>query len=243
MKTKIENTHPVKRAKVYVVGEIIMVFIPVLFFLLLMGSWVGDNPVRGFTIIWIANVLMLFLVLVSVKLRGDSLKEFGLTFPRINLRGVLKVFGLSLLVFVFGIFAYLLVPVIVASLTDIDLNADFSSYDYLKDNIAGFLLSLVGVYIVSSFGEEVIYRAFLINRISEIVSSTKFKNSIAIILSSVIFGLIHYKWGAVGMLQTGFMGLAMGISYVLLKKKLWVLVLAHAYMDTILLVQLYLASN
>ena len=46
-----------------------------------------------------------------------------------------------------------------------------------------------------------------------------------------------------GIVQTGFMGLALGICYVKLNKRLWILILAHAYMDTILMGQLYLASN
>ena len=46
-----------------------------------------------------------------------------------------------------------------------------------------------------------------------------------------------------GVAQTTFMGLALGICYIKLKKRLWILILAHAYMDTILMVQMYLASN
>ena len=43
-----------------------------------------------------------------------------------------------------------------------------SSYEYLQGNLPMLLLSLAGVYIVSSFGEEVLYRGFLINRLAEI---------------------------------------------------------------------------
>ena len=63
------------------------------------------------------------------------------------------------------------------------------------------------------------------------------------ILSAIIFGLIHYKWGPMGMVQTGFMGLVLGICYIKLKRRLWILVLAHAYLDTILMTQLYLGGN
>jgi hypothetical protein len=44
----------------------------------------------------------------------------------------------------------------------------------------------------------------------------------------------------VGIVQTTFMGLALAASYLLVKRNLWVLVLAHAYIDTVLLVQMYL---
>ncbi len=105
------------------------------------------------------------------------------------------------------------------------------------------LLTLGGVYIVSSFGEEVTYRAFLINRICQLGLDEKKGRIIAVILSSIVFGLVHYSWGPMGMVQTGFMGLSLGICYIKLKKRLWILILAHGYMDTLLMVQMYLASN
>jgi membrane protease YdiL (CAAX protease family) len=130
-----------------------------------------------------------------------------------------------------------------ANIIGVPGSADLSIYDYLKDNLGMLFLSLVGVYIVSSFGEELVYRAFLINRIAQLGVGSKLATTIAVMLSSVIFGLVHYEWGAMGMIQTGFMGLAMGICYIKLKKRLWILILAHAYMDTILIVQMYLGSN
>ena len=102
------------------------------------------------------------------------------------------------------------------------------------------ILSLIGVYIVSSFGEEIVYRAFLINRISELGLNNRTTTIIAILLSAIIFGLAHYSWGLMGIIQTTFMGLVFACSYVFLKKKIWVLFIAHAYMDTFLMVQMYL---
>jgi membrane protease YdiL (CAAX protease family) len=130
-----------------------------------------------------------------------------------------------------------------ANITGVPENANLGGYEYLKNNIGMLFLTLGGVYIVSSFGEEVIYRAFLINRISELGHETKKAMIIATILSSIIFGLVHYEWGAMGIVQTGFMGLVLSICYIKLKKRLWVLILAHAYMDTTLIVQMYLTQN
>ncbi|MCK5344082.1 MAG: CPBP family intramembrane metalloprotease, partial [Candidatus Heimdallarchaeota archaeon] len=155
----------------------------------------------------------------------------------------LKVFGLSLLVSAFGGAAFILGGMLMANFAGVPESADYSIYNYLKDNLGMFLLSLGGVYIVSSFGEEIVYRAFLINRIAQLGAGAKHATTVAVVLSSVFFGLIHYAWGPMGMIQTGFMGLVMGICYIKLKKRLWILILAHAYLDTILIVQMYLASN
>ena len=45
------------------------------------------------------------------------------------------------------------------------------------------------------------------------------------------------------MVQTGCMGLALGVSYLVVGRNLWVTILAHGYMDTILVVQMYFAAG
>jgi len=243
METQIENVHSDQHSWIFRLGEMLLVFLPAFLFIKIMSSWVGEDVIRSFGVIWVANLLMLAMIWTSLKLRGQYWKDFGLTLTRVSLTEGLRIFGLSLLVFVIAVGSFLMGSILMANITGIPESADFSRYDFLKDNLGGLFLSLAGVYIVSSFGEEVIYRAFLINRISELANSTKYSSVIAVILSSIFFGLIHYEWGPMGMVQTGFIGLALGICYIKLKKRLWILILAHAYMDTVLLVQMYMASN
>ena len=243
MEPQIENTYSNLHNWIVSLGEILLVFLPAVLLIEFMSSWVGDDPLRSTIVIWAAYVFMLAMVWTGMKLRGKPWKDFGLTFRRVSLTEGLKIFGLSLLVFVIASCAFIIVPILWANFTEIQQNADFSKYDFLKDNLGALFLSLASVYLISSFGEEVIFRAFLINRISEMTKATKYSNLISVLLSSIFFGLIHYEWGLMGMVQTGFMGLAMGICYIKLKKRLWILILAHAYMDTLLLVQIYLASN
>lgn len=229
--------------KGYKIGEILLVFIAAFAFIKIMVPLAGDNLILKQAVLWIANILILFIIWIGLKLRGESLEHFGLGFKTINWSKGLKIFLLSLLVFVIALASFIIGSVVMANITGIPENANLSGYDYLKDNIGMLFLTLAGVYIVSSFGEEVIYRGFLINRISELGHNSKKPISIAVILSSIIFGFVHYEWGPMGIVQTGFMGLALGICYIKLKRKLWVLILAHAYMDTILMVQIYMASN
>lgn len=243
MRPQVDKSYPVEYSMMYVLGEIFLVFSPALLFIKIMQSWVGEDPIRNFVVIWVANIVILLMVWTGMKIRGKSLKDLGLSVKNYKINELIRLLGLSLLVFIFGICAYLAGPILLDIFTQDKVNADFTRYTYLKNNLSGLLLTLAGVYLVSSFGEEVIYRAFLIERISELTKGTRYNIVLAIILSSVFFGLIHYQWGIMGMVQTGGMGLAMGISYIKLNKRLWILILAHAYMDTILLITLYLASN
>ena len=239
----IKLRNQLQKNKLVKIGEILFLFIFVYAFIRLIIPFVGDNPILKQTVLWIANILMLIYVWVGLKLRGESWKDFGLTFKSISWRGGIKLFLLSLLVLVLALAGFIIGSIIMANITGIPEGANMTGYDYLKGNIGMLLLTLAGVYIVSSFGEEVIYRGFLITRISQIGAESKIAINIAVILSAIIFGLIHYDWGPMGMVQTGFMGLALGICYIKFKRKLWILILAHAYMDTILMIQMYMASN
>ena len=99
------------------------------------------------------------------------------------------------------------------------------------------------MYVVSSFGEEAIYRGFLMNRLAELATGGRVAWSMAIVISAIVFGLVHFDWGVVGIVQTALMGLALAVSYLAVGRNLWVVVLAHACIDTLLLVQLYLGPE
>jgi membrane protease YdiL (CAAX protease family) len=246
MKNDNENTkigYLLNTSRIVKISEILLVFVLAFALMKILTPFAGDNQLMKFGIVWSTNILMIGLVWLGIKLRGQKWSDFGLTFGRIRLKESIRIFLLSLLVCILGLSGYMLGTLIMANISGMPESADMSVYEYLHSNIFMLILTLVGVYIVSSFGEEVIYRAFLINRISELGLDTKYGKVVTVVISAVIFGLVHYTWGPTGMVSTGFMGLVMGICYLKFKRKLWILVLAHAYMDTLLLVQVYLANN
>ena len=55
-----------------------------------------------------------------------------------------------------------------ANIVGVPDGADMTKYNYLRGNLPMLLISLAGVYIVSSFGEEVVYRGFLITRLEQL---------------------------------------------------------------------------
>ena len=57
-----------------------------------------------------------------------------------------------------------------------------------------------------AFGEEMFYRAFLITRLQEIFSSSKFATALAVAGSSVLFGVVHFAEGPIGFFMNGTFG-------------------------------------
>lgn len=208
---------------------------------LIFGSsqLIGDNSLALHGIISGAILLMISLIWLGLRLRGQNWSHLGLTFARVNWRTASRCVLLSLAVFVFAVAAFVMGSIVLANIGGAPQGADTSGYHHLKGNLPMVLLTLLAVYVTASFGEELIYRGFLITRLAELGSGSKAAWGAAVVTSSVVFGLIHYQWGLAGMIQTGFMGLALGVSYLRVQRNLWVTVLAHGYMDTILILQMY----
>lgn len=152
------------------VAELLGVFAPALVTITIAVPLVGDNPLARQAVVWVANVLMLVLVWLGLRLRGQNWEHFGLSFRfkgwRVAIATVLK----SFVVFVAAVAAFLVGSIIMTSILGTPEAADMSRYDYLRGNLPLLILALAAVYVVSSFGEEVLYRAFLINRVAELGS-------------------------------------------------------------------------
>lgn len=202
----------------------------------------GENLVALQGLVWVANVIMLLIVWLGLRLRGQGWDHFGLRFSVPARRSVLRAVMLSVVVLVAAVAAFIIGAIIGANIFGIPEQADMSEYNFLYNNLPLLLVSLVGVYIVSSFGEEVVYRGFLLTRIEELKPGGRHIRKVAVVISALIFGLAHYTWGPIGIVQTTFMGLALAIAYFAVGRNLWINVLAHAYMDTILFVQLYFTA-
>jgi membrane protease YdiL (CAAX protease family) len=203
---------------------------------------VGPDPFRRQAVAWIGNVAMLVTVWIWLRRRGQTWSHFGFSLRLGGWRAAGRTVLQSVAVFVAALVAFLLGSMIVLNLTSIAPDTTAANYGYLQGNLPMLLAALVLVFVVSSFGEEAIYRGFLMTRLAEMGGESQGAWRMAVVTSAVVFGAIHFTWGIMGVVQTTFMGLALAIAYLMVGRNLWVLVLAHAYMDTILLIQMYLGS-
>lgn len=221
--------------------ELAVVFLPAMLVILFAESWVGDNLIARQAVIWVAYVVMLLIVYAALRTQGTNWLHLGVSFTFVGWRRVGVTLRQAAIVFVCATVAFVIGAIVMANIVGIPEGADFQSYEYLQDNPGMLLLSLAGVYIVSSFGEEVLFRGYLMTRCAEFFGGNKLGWRIAIAVSTIVFALIHYDWGISGVVQTGCMGFVLAYSYVRVNRNLWVNIIAHGFMDTILMVQLYLA--
>ena len=88
------------------------------------------------------------------------------------------------------------------------------------------------------------WRGYLMNRVVDLVGSTTLAWGIALIGSAAIFGIIHFYQGPLGIIRTGVAGLLFGIVYLIVgRRNLWILIIAHALIDTVSFVFMFLNGN
>jgi membrane protease YdiL (CAAX protease family) len=116
---------------------------------------------------------------------------------------------------------------------------DYSRFaTYIGDSKA-VLIALPLIWLIPAFMEEVIDRAFLINRLEKLIGSGLLARIVIVLLVSAAFGLAHpYQgWGgmvAIALPSTLYVGL-----FYLNRGNLWANVLAHGLFDTAFLLGIY----
>lgn len=116
---------------------------------------------------------------------------------------------------------------------------NFEAMAALEGNLPMLGIFLLVSWTTAGFGEEVIWRGFLMTRVFRIFGDGALGKGLALLLSSVGFGLLHAYQGITGIVLTGFAGLVFGCVFLISKRQLWGVILLHALIDTLAMLMLY----
>jgi membrane protease YdiL (CAAX protease family) len=210
-------------------GDILVVFVPSVL-VAGIGEWLGGDTALGPIAVNLAYVLSILLALLVLRLRGTGWREIGLARPDSWRRTVLLGVGVT----VVTILAGLALRGIMLNLAGLAIGpSDQSQYNPLHGDLPLLLTMLVLSWTTIAFGEEMLFRAFLTSSLAGLFQPAKARWALALIGSSVAFGLIHYDWGLAGMVETTLMGFILGCAYLRTGRNLWVTIVAHGLMNTL----------
>ncbi len=104
-------------------------------------------------------------------------------------------------------------------------------YHYLAGNPAALPGMLAAVLASAGFGEEVVFRGYVFERLGKLLGRGKVALTAMILVSATLFALAHYPDQRLpGVEQAAVTGLVFGGIYAW-RKQLWVVILAHAAFD------------
>lgn len=121
-------------------------------------------------------------------------------------------------------------------------NADYSRFEPLRGNLGYLIWGLISVWVTAAFIEEMLYRGYLIDRLAALFAEHKYRWGYAVLISGILFGLVHFYQGPAGILMTGMFGLAFGWLFLLLRRNLWPLIFAHGIINSISFIAIYLGA-
>ena len=118
---------------------------------------------------------------------------------------------------------------------------DVSQFAAVQGNLNLLLFLLLMSWTLAAFGEEIAYRGYLQTRIRDILPDERSGLVIAVLLSSVVFGLAHSEQGLVGIALTT----VDAIFFSVLRyryRTLWAAILGHGFNNSIGLLAYFVAG-
>lgn len=211
--------------------DLLIIFIP--FWILIFVQ----NAINNEWFTAVVRVALIGLTLWVIYWRGGNWRKLGIVRPKKILKTILLGFGIM----VIGIIVPSTAEEILRNLPGIIFaETDLSRFADLEGNFPLLLFWLVSIWTAVAFGEELIWRAFLMDRLESIFGDGLFQNALVVLISAVLFGLAHFYQGITGIIITGLAGLVYVLAYRLLGRNLWVVIIAHGLTDTLSIIFLYL---
>lgn len=182
-----------------------------------------------------ATPFLLLLGWTSLRLRGLRWRDVGLIPPR-RWSATLALGSLAGLAM--ELFSCLVTQPAMAWLTG--RPADLADFRPLVGSLELLLLALGLNWPLAAFGEEMVWRGYLMSRVAGLGGDTRGACLLSLLVVNAAFGACHYEvQGVVGMLQAGLDGALLGLLYLGCGRTLAVPIIAHGMSNSLAFVLIY----
>ena len=179
------------------------------------------------------------LLLWVFTFRGGRLQRLGVAWPDNNRTRLQQI---RWILFWAAVLLVLRVLVAVGSGPLLELlPPKISRSSPLAGNLVLLLTLLPAMWLIV-IGEEVLIRGLLMGYLARLFGDTTKSWLLAVLISAVVFGLGHMGKGEAAALGSGLGGLVYGLGFLLCRKNLWPVILAHAAVNTLGFVGSYLGD-
>jgi membrane protease YdiL (CAAX protease family) len=197
----------------------------------------GGVVPKLFLLLRMAGLLM--LCTWFLRRGGESWAEVGLRRPRRWwLVPVLALGGFVLLIVVSRIVREVVLPAM-------DLPPpQLASARLVPGDLAEYLFwAVLFTWFSTAFGEEMVVRGFLLDRVTKVIGSTGTASVVAaVFVQAALFGSFHFHQGAGGAVMTGVIGVVFGVIWLLSGRNLWAGILLHGLINFVTHTEQYSAA-
>jgi uncharacterized protein len=180
---------------------------------------------------------LLLLAWVSLRVRKLRWRDVG--FTRTRSWGVTLALGF-IAGLILELFQLFVTQPLVARITG--KQPDLSDFQALHGNVKYTLIGVALSWTLAAFGEELVWRGYLTNRVADLGNRTRFAWICSLIVVSAVFGSSHSDQGMTGQIIEGIAGFFLGLMYLRTGRNLAVPIVAHGVSDTLDMVLLFLGK-
>ena len=197
--------------------------------------------------LWTGNIAVaLFAAPASVATAWILLRRRGLGWDAVGLRGGISRTRLLVTVpvatIVLLVFSGRLHPAVARVFGPLDM----SVFANVPGNAGLLLVWLALVWTVAAFGEEMLFRGIVLNWLYDLFrphAARWLAWTLALVVTSALFGAGHAYYGVTGIVLTGTVGLGFGLVYLRSRRNLWPAILTHGLYDTVGFLVLFAGLN
>jgi len=180
----------------------------------------------------ILSFILVIVYLRRSKNRNELRQSIGLKQPK-------NTAILIILSAVMGIAIELAMEILVNPMIEKLTHSTIDLTKVKMSSIGEYLVWIIIGFVLGGLLEEILFRGFLITRISKFIKVNKFSDLISLFITSILFGLCHLYQGLSGAISTGIIGLIFGIIFLSFNKNLWYSILTHGFVNLTSLTILY----
>lgn len=206
--------------------------IPLVTFSIICFMYFGPIPRTVFE-----NIILSLIIIVAnyFEYKGKPFSALGFSREKFTAKNILVIAPLV----AFGLFVLYVIALVpgIEMLTGVPI--DYSSMDQLRGNLPTTLIWIVIVWATAAFGEEIIFRGYLMRQFIKFFGDSIMSLAITILIISVFFGYMHMQQGITGQLVAGITGALFSLIFVLRKYDLWFMIMVHGFFNTIAFLSIY----
>lgn len=182
----------------------------------------------------IPTLIVLGLCALSLIVRREKLSVLG--FKKAE-RPLIMAAVVFILMVVWSLFTLAVSMPILNHLTG--TTQDLSSFDNLQGDLANLTFLLIATWTLAAFGEEIVYRGYMQRRVRDILGDGREGIVVAVLLTSLLFGIAHVEQGIIGAILTTMDAVVFSAIKLKYNDNLWAAILAHGFSNTIGIVTFY----
>jgi len=183
------------------------------------------------------NIIISLLIIAAnfFEYKGKPFSALGFYRENFNAKNLLVLAPLT----AFGLFVFYVAALVpaVEMITGVPIN--YTNTEELRGNLPTTLTWLAVIWVTAAFGEEIIFRGFLMRQFVKFFGDSKVSLIINMLVFCSFFGYMHMQQGITGQIVATTVGALFFIIFYLRKYDLWFMVMIHGFFNTLGILSFY----